>query len=102
MGLPITPRPFLKRPSPFLRYLAPLGAKYFKKCGLSARPVVFYPSLRGPAVRPAVKKSAANAASLEGFRAVIKSAASAASLRSRNPQKIVQKWRKHYLFGPFV
>ena len=31
MGLPITLRPFLKRPNPFSRYLAPLGAKYLEK-----------------------------------------------------------------------
>ena len=40
------------------------------------------------AVRPAVIKSAASAASLEGFQAVIKSAASAASLAA---QKTVKK-----------
>ena len=40
------------------------------------------------AVRPAVIKSAASAASLEGFQAVIKSAASAASLAA---QKIGKK-----------
>ena len=51
------------------------------------------------AVRPAVIKSAANAASPEGFQVVIKSAASAASLAA---QKIVNKFRKNRLFVPFM
>ena len=58
MGLSITPRQFLQRPTPFSRYLAPLGAKYVKKDKKHMKEKL---NLR------AVIKSAASAASPEGF-----------------------------------
>ena len=58
---------------------------------------VFFP--RGCSGPEAVIKSAAGAASPEGFQAVIQSAASAASLAA---QKIVKKLWKNCLFGPFI
>ena len=57
--------------------------------------------LVSPAFRLAVIKSAAGAASLEGFQAVIQSAASAAFLRTKNPRKDREKIHEKIDFCPF-
>ena len=93
------PNPSQTLPRPFSTIAASFSAIF----GSASAQIFIYKHIQknsqniGPAVRPAVIKSAASAASPEGFQAVIKSAASAASLAA---EKIVKNEGKIAFWGP--